>query len=163
MNEPVADAVRSILDGHCVLTPRARPRRPLPGDRRPPERLPPDDRDRAAADARAAAGQIRRLIAAYRDKEDLIAIGAYQTGADPTVDAAIALRGEIDAFLRQPVEERSDLEEADEGLKALAAAAAASTQVPDPGPAPEDQPGLEERRHADPLSPSAIPPLHLNV
>ena len=41
-------------------------------------------------------------MAAYREKEDLIAIGAYQPGADPLTDAAIAAREPIDGFLRQP-------------------------------------------------------------
>jgi flagellum-specific ATP synthase len=60
-------------------------------------------------------------MAAYRDKEDLIAIGAYQPGNDPTVDTAIALRSDLDAFLRQLPDERSDLAEADTRLAALAA------------------------------------------
>jgi len=62
-------------------------------------------------------------MAAYRDKEDLIAIGAYQPGGDPTVDTAIALRPDLDAFLRQRPDELSDLAEADQRLAALAGAA----------------------------------------
>jgi flagellar biosynthesis/type III secretory pathway ATPase len=72
-------------------------------------------------------------MAAYRDKEDLIAIGAYQPGGDPTVDAAIALRPDLDAFLRQRPEERSDLAEADQRLLALAAAAAEAPADPPEG------------------------------
>src|SRR6185437_11054995 len=69
-----------------------------------------------------AAGELRNLMAAYRDKEDLIAIGAYQPGGDPTVDTAIAMRPEINDFLRQTVDDRSDLAEADRRLAELSGA-----------------------------------------
>jgi flagellum-specific ATP synthase len=129
MNEPIADAVRSILDGHVVLSRELAHANHYPaidvlqsvsrlqGEISPPASL-------------AAAGELRRLLAAYRDKEDLIAIGAYQPGGDPTVDRAIALRPELDAFLRQGVEERSDLAEADRRVVELAGAVA-----PPPDPA----------------------------
>jgi flagellum-specific ATP synthase len=98
-------------------------------------------------------------MAAYRDKQDLIAIGAYQSGADPLTDAAIVARDHIEGFLKQSVEEISSAEDADEGLAALAALGAAVQQpVPaDPGmaaaPAAASAPQV-------PLH-SAIPPLHL--
>ena len=53
-------------------------------------------------EVRAAGEEARRLMAAYRDKADLIAIGAYQRGADPLTDAAIDARDPIDGFLRSP-------------------------------------------------------------
>ena len=53
----------------------------------------------------AAAQTIRELLAAYREHEDLISIGAYRRGANPTVDAAIEMRDEINRFLRQAIEE----------------------------------------------------------
>ena len=59
-------------------------------------------------------------MAAYREKDDLIAIGAYQPGTDALTDAAIAAREPIDGFLRQPVEDRSTAEEADAALTQLA-------------------------------------------
>ena len=68
----------------------ARPRRPLPGHRRAAERLPADRRDRHAGGPRRPASALRAALAAYREKEDLISIGAYQTGTDPVLDAAIA-------------------------------------------------------------------------
>ncbi|HEX4731976.1 MAG TPA: FliI/YscN family ATPase [Solirubrobacterales bacterium] len=121
MNEPIADAVRSILDGHVVLSRDLAHANHYPAidvlqsvSRLTTEIQPPE--------SIASASELRRLLAAYRDKEDLIAIGAYQSGADPTVDTAIALRGEIDAFLRQRPDERSDLAEADRRLAELAAA-----------------------------------------
>lgn len=166
MNEPVADAVRSILDGHAVLT------RDLAHAGHYPavdvlqsvSRLATEI---APAESQTAANELRRLIAARRDKEDLIAIGAYQHGADPTVDAAIALRAEIDTFLRQSADEGSTLEDVDHQLPALAAAAAeaaaASAAPPEP---PIDVPAraVEGPPHlAAGPGPSAIPPLHLSV
>jgi len=68
-----------------------------------------------------AASRIRSLLAAYRDAEDLIQVGAYAHGSNPEVDAAIARMDAIDAFLRQGVEERSEFEETLRRLEALAA------------------------------------------
>jgi flagellum-specific ATP synthase len=106
-----------------------------------------------------AAGQaLRALLAAHRDKRDLIAIGAYERGSDPLTDRAIELHGSIEAFLRQPVDEHTSADEADRRLVDLVAAPlAASVEEPvaladaPPAPATRD-PGL-----------SAIPPLHLGV
>jgi flagellum-specific ATP synthase len=121
MNEPIADAVRSILDGHVVLSRDLAHANHYPAidvlqsvSRLQSEIQPPASRQ--------AAGELRNLMAAYRDKEDLIAIGAYQPGGDPTVDTAIAMRGEIDGFLRQSVDDRSDLAEADQRLAELSGA-----------------------------------------
>ena len=92
MNEPIADAVRSILDGHVVLTPRARPRRPLPGDRRPAVASRASSARSRRPRSRAAAQEVAPLLAAYKEKEDLIAIGAYERGSDPRTDRAIDAR-----------------------------------------------------------------------
>jgi flagellum-specific ATP synthase len=159
MNEPIADAVRSILDGHAVLS------RGLAHAGHYPaidvlqsvSRLATEI---APAETLSAAGDLRRLLAAHRDKEDLISIGAYQPGGDPDVDAAIALRGEIDAFLRQRVEEPSELTETDRALQELAAAAAGAPQLVPAEPAAP----VEAAAPALPAAgPSAIPPLHLSV
>jgi flagellum-specific ATP synthase len=69
---------------------------------------------------RAAAQAVRELVAAYRDHEDLISIGAYRHGANPTVDAAIAMRDDINRYLRQAIEDRSSVETARSELLALA-------------------------------------------
>jgi flagellum-specific ATP synthase len=103
---------------------------------------------------RQAGMQLRKLMAAYRDKEDLIAIGAYQPGTDPVVDEAVAKRPDIDAFLQQTVDDISDASMADAQLLELVG-------TTDPGTVdPID--GVEQ-----PLAPvggeSAIPPLHLSV
>jgi flagellum-specific ATP synthase len=92
-------------------------------------------------------------MAAYRDKEDLIAIGAYQPGGDPTVDLAIEKRAEINAFLRQPVTEPSDLAEADTRLAELSGSlvqAPADTLPPDPavdGPKTQDMLEFSAHQH----------------
>jgi flagellum-specific ATP synthase len=99
-------------------------------------------------------------MAAYRDKEDLIAIGAYQQGTDPLTDAAIAARTPVEQFLRQRVDEPSTTEEADRGLLELGAYGQL-VSIPDPGavadpafvPPPAETAGT-------PLG-SAIPPLNL--
>jgi flagellum-specific ATP synthase len=106
------------------------------------------------------AGQrVRSLMAAYKDKKDLIAIGAYEHGSDPLTDQAIALREPIDAFLRQHATDESNANTADTGLLGLAQAA------PEPAPAPP--PAEPMAAYAPPpagaASPSAIPPLHLSV
>jgi flagellum-specific ATP synthase len=119
MNEPVADAVRAILDGHVVLT------RDLAHAGHYPaiDLLASVSRligDIAPIEVRAAGQQLRSALAAYREKEDLIAIGAYQRGNNPLVDAALTMRESIEAYLCQPVDEPSTLADADAGLRALA-------------------------------------------
>jgi flagellum-specific ATP synthase len=157
MNEPIADAVRSILDGHIVLS------RDLAHAGHYPavDVLASVSRlvgEVVAPEVRSAGDDVRRLMAAYRDKSDLIAIGAYQRGGDALTDAAIDAREPIDGFLRQHVEERTSAEEADSALIQLALLAgvpepAAAAPAPaEPAP-PPTQPGM-------PLH-SAIPPLHL--
>ena len=59
------------------------------------------------------------MLAAYRDHEDLISIGAYRRGGNKAVDAAIDLQDDIDRYLRQPVEQPSTLAAAREGLLEL--------------------------------------------
>ncbi|HET8758613.1 MAG TPA: FliI/YscN family ATPase, partial [Solirubrobacteraceae bacterium] len=133
MNEPIADAVRSILDGHVVLS------RDLAHAGHYPavDVLASVSRlvgEVVTDDVRGAGDDVRRLMAAYRDNADLISIGAYARGSDPLIDAAIDARGPIDAFLRQGVTELSTAIEADSALTNLALLAAA----PDPGAAAAD-------------------------
>jgi flagellum-specific ATP synthase len=121
MNEPVADAVRSILDGHIVLSRRLAHANHYPAIDvlQSVSRLATEI---SAPEVQEAGREVRRLMAAYRDKEDLISIGAYQPGSDPTVDAAIGRRDAIERFLCQPVSEQSAPAEADHGLLDLAVA-----------------------------------------
>jgi hypothetical protein len=98
-------------------------------------------------------------MAALREKEDLISIGAYQSGSDPVVDTALSKRTDIAAFLQQEVEHCSSAAEADAGLLELVMggdpeeALAAELAETDDAPAMAAvEPGA-----------SAIPPLHLSV
>jgi flagellum-specific ATP synthase len=119
MNEPIADAVRSILDGHVVLT------RSLAHSGHYPaiDVLQSVSRligEIVTPEVREAGERLRSALAAYREKEDLISIGAYQPGTDPILDAAIGLRPAIDAFLKQRVDEPCAVDEADRQLLGLA-------------------------------------------
>src|SRR5690349_12416376 len=120
MNEPIADAVRSILDGHVVLSRHLAHAGHYPAI----DVLASVSRlvgEVTSRDVRGAGDDVRRLMAAFKEKEDLIAIGAYQAGADPLTDAAIAARRPIEAFLRQRVDDPSTAEEAERALLELAA------------------------------------------
>jgi len=123
MNEPIADAVRSILDGHVVLTRELAHRGHYPAVDvlQSVSRLVGELTD---GDERAAATRVRSLLADYRERADLIAIGAYQPGSDPRTDTAIALRDELDGFLRQAPDEPTSVADAVGALRALAARAA---------------------------------------
>jgi flagellum-specific ATP synthase len=107
-NEPVADSVRGILDGHIVLDrPIAeRGRYPAVNVLRSISRSMPacnTDAENALVD------RVRRLIAAYEDMAELIRLGAYRRGSDPTVDEAIRYYPAIENFLRQNKGERTTL------------------------------------------------------
>jgi flagellum-specific ATP synthase len=100
MNEPVADAVRSILDGHIVLSRALASRNHYPCI----DVLHSASRlfgQVATGVQAAAAGRLRELLAAYERSEDLINIGAYQKGTNPRVDEAIDNYDRIISFLRQ--------------------------------------------------------------
>jgi flagellum-specific ATP synthase len=109
-NEPIADAVRGILDGHIVMERAIAERgrfpainvlksisRTMPGCQYPHER----DIVRAA----------RQTMAAFANMEELIRIGAYRAGADPSVDRAIQLNPAIEAFLSQDKDEATSLDD----------------------------------------------------
>jgi flagellum-specific ATP synthase len=130
--EPVADAVRGLLDGHTWLSRAlaARGHYPAIDVLSSISRLMNDITGRPQQDA---AAQVRELLAAYRDHEDLISIGAYRKGANRNVDAALDMREEFDRFLRQRIEEpvtladaKSALVELGQRAKARIAAAAPS-------------------------------------
>ncbi len=119
-NEPVADAARSILDGHIVLSRRLATAGHFPAI----EVLESTSRVRNRvidADQRHSADAVAALVAAYREREDLIAVGAYHAGTDPRVDAAIALRDPINRFLVQGPDEFSSFELTRSALLDLAA------------------------------------------
>lgn len=104
-NEPIADTLRGLLDGHFVLSRR------LAGESHWPaidlleslSRLQPQ---LVSDEERTAASTIRRWIAEYEKHSDLIAIGAYRSGSNPELDQAIAMRPAIRKFLTQEARER---------------------------------------------------------
>jgi flagellum-specific ATP synthase len=158
MNEPIADAVRSILDGHVVLTRELAHAGHYPAV----DVLQSVSRlvgEVTAPEVRAAGMEVRSLLAAYHDKADLISIGAYERGSDPLVDRAIERKGEIDTFLRQGLDEFEPYAAVDERMLELVGAGAALDAEPvldEPAPvAPVDPFALG--------GPSALPPLNLAV
>lgn len=117
-NEPLADTARSILDGHIVLSRELAAQRHFPAI----DVLESISRVRETvidARHRDAANTFLRLEASYRTHEDLISVGAYQAGADRDADAAIALRSDALAYLRQQPEECSTFDESRERLVSM--------------------------------------------
>lgn len=110
MNEPVADAVRSILDGHIVLS------RKIAGQNHFPaiDVLASVSRvmiDVVSKEHFSASRMLRSYLATYNDAADLIRIGAYVSGSDPSVDAAIKKIDKINEFLCQAIFEVTSYEE----------------------------------------------------
>jgi flagellum-specific ATP synthase len=106
-NEPVADATRSILDGHIVLTRKLAAAGHYPAIDVLESKSRVRDQVIDAAQMNAA-NALLRLEAAYREKEDLIMVGAYQKGSDPQVDAAVILRDRVLGFLQQRAQDNSN-------------------------------------------------------
>ncbi len=118
LNEPVADAVRSILDGHIVLSRKLAAANHYPAI----DVLASVSRvmnDVVSSAHGAAASAMRDLMATYREAEDLINIGAYVAGSNPRVDLALARADEIRAFLRQGISETSTFDDAAAGVLAF--------------------------------------------
>jgi flagellum-specific ATP synthase len=115
MNEPVADQVRSILDGHIVLS------RELAAQNHYPSidilqsvsRTMPDITNR---EHREAANRARDVLATYREAQDLINIGAYVPGSNPRIDYARSIIDDVRDYLTQGIEEKTDEREAEEKL-----------------------------------------------
>lgn len=117
-NEPVSDAVRSILDGHLVLSRRLAELGHYPAID-PLSSISRCMTDVTSAEHREAAKSLRQLLASHHQAADLIAIGAYQTGSNPVLDAALRLQEKIRQFLCQSTTDRSNLFEAIDGLRVL--------------------------------------------
>ncbi|MCG8467539.1 MAG: FliI/YscN family ATPase, partial [Gemmatimonadetes bacterium] len=107
-SEPVADAARSILDGHIVLSRDLAAAGHFPAIDILASKSRLSDRITDVEQRRSAAALLR-LEAVYREKEDLIAVGAYQTGTAPLVDGAIQLRPRTSSFLQQDPSTTNDL------------------------------------------------------
>lgn len=118
ITEPVADISRSILDGHIVLS----------RDLAHHNHFPSIDVLQSISRVMSAvvekrhqrlAGSIRELMAAYREAEDLINIGAYVKGSNPMIDRSLEKIDGINKILRQAVDEKSGYEETYERMKLL--------------------------------------------
>jgi len=121
MDEPVADAVRSILDGHIVLSRSLAHRNHYPAI----DVLKSVSRcmtDVTSKEHRAAAGKLLNAMAIYADAEDMVNLGAYVRGTNPQLDQAIALHAEVEKFLIQPVDDKSDMKSILDRVHALAGA-----------------------------------------
>lgn len=123
MNDPVGDTARSILDGHITLS------RSLASQGHFPTIEVLDSVSRVAGavttdEQKTLMRELRSLLAAYREARDLIEIGAYKPGANPTVDRAVALHDRINEFLRQGMNESNGPGEAWNLLRDLLAAPA---------------------------------------
>ena len=119
MNEPIADTVRGILDGHIVLS-RAMANKahyPAIDVLQSISRVMPLITDENQV---KDAMHIKELIATYRDSEDLINIGAYASGSNPKIDLAIEKQADINDFLRQDVNEKTNFDDARSWLHQLA-------------------------------------------
>jgi len=115
MNEPIADAVRSILDGHVVLSRKlaAKNHYPAIDVLSSVSRL---MKDLVSAEQNQLAGKIRDFLATYAEAEDLINIGAYANGSNPGIDQAITFHEPIEDFLKQRVGLASTHDEALEAM-----------------------------------------------
>ena len=130
MNEPIADAVRSILDGHIVLSRKIAAQNHFPaidvlGS---VSRVMYEVVDKSHLEA---AQEMRQLMAVYAEAEDLIHIGAYVKGSSPKIDAAIQRIDGINTFLCQDIYEVTSYEETEQRLLAAVGKTAASTSSPE--------------------------------
>ena len=114
-NEPIADAVRGILDGHIVMERAIAERGRFPAinvlksiSRTMPGCLLPHERD--------IVSRARQTMSAYANMEELIRIGAYRAGADPLIDRAIELNPALERFLGQDKDDATSLEASFDGL-----------------------------------------------
>jgi flagellum-specific ATP synthase len=121
MDEPISDAVRSLVDGHVALDRRLAERGHFPaiGVARSVSRVASDV---SGPVHQAAARKIRGILATYAEVEDLIRIGAYAKGTSLAVDRAIELMPAVESFLKQSIGERFSLAQTREAMERLAAA-----------------------------------------
>ncbi len=118
MNEPVADEVRSILDGHVILS------RDLANRGHYPAVNVSESVSRVMSNIideehLMAARKLKEVVANYEKERDLILIGAYEAGSNPAVDYAIEKIDDVNNFLRQGIHDSVSFDEAVEGLKGL--------------------------------------------
>jgi flagellar biosynthesis/type III secretory pathway ATPase len=110
MNEPIADAVRSILDGHIVLSRKLANKGQYPAidSLQSVSRVMPDV---VTDDHRGRAILFNEILATYSEAEDLINIGAYVKGSNPQIDHALHNISNLRMFLKQGMKEKSEYSE----------------------------------------------------
>ncbi len=129
INEPISDAVRAILDGHIVLSRELASQNHYP----PIDILESISRlmnDLVPKYHKNIAGQIREYLAVYKNARDLINIGAYVSGSNPKIDAALHYVNTIESFLKQAVEEKSSFQETIDGMGKLFVSAPSDQKQP---------------------------------
>jgi flagellum-specific ATP synthase len=117
-NEPISDAMRSILDGHIVLSRELAARNIYP----PIDVLASSSRvmsDVASKEHLDVASKFKEVLATYRQSEDLINIGAYKAGSNPGIDYAVAHIDAMQSFMKQAVHNPVMLEDAVQDLKSM--------------------------------------------
>ncbi len=117
-NEPIADTARSILDGHIVLDRKLAHRNHYPAI----DVLQSISRcmsQVADKEHKQAAGKLRNVLATYNEAEDLINIGAYKSGSNPSIDYAISKINVVNEFLCQETDEKVDFEDSSRRMKEL--------------------------------------------
>ncbi|MBR3811133.1 MAG: flagellar protein export ATPase FliI [Agathobacter sp.] len=117
-NEPITDTARSILDGHIMLSRKLGHKNHYPAI----DVLQSISRcmsQIASSEHKKMAGKLKTVMATYNEAEDLINIGAYKRGSNPSIDYAIEKIESVNQFLRQDVYEKVAFEESVERLKAL--------------------------------------------
>ncbi len=131
MDEPISDAARSILDGHIALSRRLAQRNHYPAidilesiSRSMP--------DVVSKEHLALSGRIKDLMAAYRENEDLIQIGAYAQGTSERVDKSIKVHDVLETFLKQDRTEKCDFSATLARLSEIDALVAAPKQKQSP-------------------------------
>ena len=134
-NEPVADTMRGLLDGHVWLSRRLAERGHFPAIDvlRSISRL---MNDVTPHEHRLAAQMLRKMLAVLHENDDLLAIGAYRRGSNRELDVAVAMKNEIHTLLRQAVEHRQPLAEIHATVQKLAQQCATHLKSPAPAAQP---------------------------
>lgn len=117
-NEPITDTARSILDGHIMLDRKLAHKNHYPAI----DVLQSISRcmsQIATREHKQAAGKLKNVMATYHEAEDLINIGAYKSGSNPSIDFAIEKNDAVNAYLMQEVDEKFTFEESVQMLEDL--------------------------------------------
>jgi FliI/YscN family ATPase len=149
MNDPVADATRSVLDGHLVLSRELATQNQYPAvdvlesvSRLSPDLLSPEDCQ--------LMGSARECMAVYRKSRDLVSIGAYQAGTNPQIDRAIELHESLNEFLKQSVDETCGFGASWQALREI-------MQVVESGESMTAQPDLSMQQPSSSLTDNPMP------